>query len=555
MNIWKKLSLGILFLSVLVLVACSGNDDESSEAAEDSEKQGDIVIGVDKEVVSLDPHNSNDSASAQVRMNIYETLIYQNPEGELVPGLATEWEQVDENTWNFKLREGVTFHSGQEFTAEDVKATYARVLDPNVAASVQFLFEMIDEVEVVNDHELNIKTKEPFAPLDRHLAHSTAGIMSKSLIDKDYENALEASGLGLSLDEYYAEREEGSESFAEYASKLNNIGQIINQEPDGTNHLKLQSRSAGDNVVLEKFEEFNNGERFFNSVTFKVIPENGSRVGELETGGIDVATGIDTASVPRIEGGADMEIIEKDSVRTTYLGLNYKKELFQDENIKKAIAYAIDREDIVNGIFDGMGVPSKGPLAPPVWGYSEELVGAEYDIEKAKEYLSQSSQPDGFKTTLWVNEDEQIINTAVYIQEQLKQINIDVSIEQMEWGAYLDNLVQGNHDMFILGWTTVTQDADYGLYALFHSKNHGSAGNRIFYTNSKVDELLDAGRSETDEAKRADIYKEAEQLIVDDGQSVFLMHNTFFVGVNTKKATGFKLDSAGSVHIQDVRFK
>lgn len=551
----KLFTLGFLFISTILLAACTSDEEVGNEDASDSTKEGDLVIGVDKEVVSLDPHNSNDSASAQVRMNIYETLIYQNPDGELEPGLATEWEQVDDKTWNFKLREDVTFHNGQAFTAEDVKATLERVQDPNVASSVAFLFEMIDEVEVVNDHEINIITNEPFAPLERHLAHSTAGIMSKGLIDKDYENALSEGGLDVTLDEYYEEREAGEESFSDYASKMNNIGQVINSEPDGTNHLKLKNRKAGDEVVLERFEAFNNGERFFNTVTFKVIPENGSRVGELETGGIDVATGIDTSSISRIDSGSDTEIIEKDSVRTTYLGLNEKKELFQDENIRKAIAYAIDREDIVNGIFDGMGIPSKGPLAPPVWGYNENIEAPEFDLDKAKEYLSKSSQPDGFKTTLWVNEDEQIIDTAVYIQEQLKQINIDVDIEQMEWGAYLENLVEGKQDMFILGWTTVTADADYGLYALFHSKNHGSAGNRIFYTNKKVDELLDAGRKETNEDKRYDIYKEAEQIIVDDGQSVFLAHNTFFIGVNNKNATGFKLDPAGAVHIQEVKFK
>src|SRR5699024_5664098 len=203
-------------------------------------------------------------------------------------------------------------------------------------------------------------------------------------------------------------------------------------------------------------------------------------------------------------------------VRMSYLGFNINKEPFEDVKVRQAISYAINREEIVTGVYDDMGIPAKGPLAPNVWGYSEDLEGQEYNIDKAKELLAETDMADGFDTTLWVNDDQQIIDTAVYIQNELAELNINVEIEQFEWGAYLETLANGNHDMFILGWTTVTGDADYGLYALFHSKYQVAAGNRSFYYNSKVDELLKAGRAEVDETARQDIYTEHENILVED---------------------------------------
>src|SRR5699024_10544939 len=129
----------------------------------------------------------------------------------------------------------------------------------------------------------------------------------------------------------------------------------------------------GDSVVLEKFEDFQGGDRYFENVTFKVIPENGARIAELETGGIQVATDVDSSNIARVEEGADTAVTSADSVRMSYLGFNINKEPFDDVKVRQAISYAIDREEIVAGVYDDMGIPAKGPLAPGVWGYSEDL--------------------------------------------------------------------------------------------------------------------------------------------------------------------------------------
>lgn len=557
----RKNFLAIFVIAFLIVMAACSSDENvdetaSGEDSEGSEKTGDLTIGTMAEMVTTDPHGSNDSASRQVRANIYETLVFQDVDMSLSPGLATEYEQVDETTWNFKLREGTTFHNGEDFTAEDVVATFDRVQDEAMASPVLFLFEMIEEIEVVSDYEINIHTSIPFAPLASHLAHNTGGIISKATIDADYQAALDAAGSDVTLEEYYELRDAGGEEYDTVKEAISeHLGTVVSNEPNGTNHLKFVSRSAGDSVVLEKFEDFHGGDRYFENVTFKVIPENGARIAELETGGIQVATDVDSSNIARVEEGADTAVTSADSVRMSYLGFNINKEPFEDVKVRQAISYAINREEIVTGVYDDMGIPAKGPLAPNVWGYSEDLEGQEYNIGKAKELLAETDMADGFDTTLWVNDDQQIIDTAVYIQNELAELNINVEIEQFEWGAYLETLANGNHDMFILGWTTVTGDADYGLYALFHSKNQGAAGNRSFYDNPEVDELLDAGRAEVDEAARQDIYTELENILVEDSPMSYLFHAQFAAGYNESEVSGIEVDPAGGLHFRDVRFK
>lgn len=280
-----------------------------------------------------------------------------------------------------------------------------------------------------------------------------------------------------------------------------------------------------------------------------------ARLAELESGGIQIATDVDSSNVERVTNGADTALVDRDSVRMTYLGMNTEHEPFDDEQVRQAIAHAIDTEAIISGVYDDMGIQAKGPLAPDVWGYNEDIEGNEYDVELAKEILSETDVADGFDTTLWINDDQQIVDTAVYIQEALAELNINVSIKQFEWATYLETLAEGNHDMFISGWTTVTADADYGLYALYHPDSIGGTGNRMWYDNPEVGELLDAGRSEIDEDERYQIYTDVQEILIEEAPTVPIFHTTFAIGVNDSMIEGVEVDPTGSVEIDNIEFK
>lgn len=556
----KYIVLSLMGMLVLLLAACADDsdvDEQDGDGASSGETgSGDLVIAMQDDVVSLDPHGSNDTASAQVRMNIYETLVTQNTNMELVPGLALEWEAVEDDVWNFQLREGTTFHSGESFSAEDVKATFERVGDEAIASEAAFLFEMIEEVEVVDEYEVNIHTEYPFAPLPSHLAHNTGGIISKSLIDEDYQAALDAAEIDMTAEEYYELRDSEADDYEEVKDEISeHVGSVIGSEADGTNHAMLEDRQPGQETVLSKFDDFQNGDRNFDSVTFRVIPESGARLAELETGGIDIARDIDSANAGRVAEGENTELIEQESLRTDYLGFNTEKEPFDDVKVRQVIAHAIDREAIIEGVYDGMGAAASHPISPEVWGYDDSLSGQEYDLERAEKLLAESDHPDGFSTELWVRDDQMMVDTAIYIQESLAELGIDVIVQQFEWGALLDRTAQGDQEMYLFGWTTVTADADNGLYALHHSDNFGSTGNRSFYANDELDEALDDGRTEADEEARAEAYSRAQEIIIEEAPIAPIVHSNFSMGVDSSSIEGVEMDPIGIVRIENVSFK
>ncbi|WP_100011518.1 glutathione ABC transporter substrate-binding protein [Lentibacillus sediminis] len=499
------LMVAVIALFAIMLTACASEPEEagSAPAGGEGEGGGDLQIAVLSDAISLDPTGANDVPSFNVQYNIFETLVRHDENMELQPELAKSWENIDENTWEFKLQEGVTFHDGSEFNAEVVKANLERVQDPDVAAPAGYLLEMIEEIEVVDEYTVRLTTEYPFGGLPAHLAHPTAGMVSPEQIEADY-----------------AAMEEGNEP-----------GSVINQTPIGTGYFKFDEWVPGQHVRLVKNEDYWNGQAKLDSVTFKVVPEDLTRIAELETGTSHISNPLSPSDVERIESAEGLYVSRQGSVSLDYIGFNMNKEPFNDKRVRQAISMAIDKEQILEGIYNGVGTPAAGPLAPNVFGYDENLEGLEHDPEKARELLAEAGYEDGFQTTIWTNDSRERIDMATNVQAQLEEFGIEVEIEVFEWGAYLEAIGNGEHNMFVLGWSNATADADNGLYPLFHSDNHGSAGNRTFLANEEVDALIDQGRKASDESERLEIYSEVQQKLVDLAPMVYMLHQEYLLGV------------------------
>ncbi|GEL78433.1 glutathione ABC transporter substrate-binding protein [Tenuibacillus multivorans] len=536
----------LLMMLSLVLAACAGdgsgepeeesdnNEETGSEdtgSEEESENEGDsgsasggdLVIAIPSDVVSMSTHGSNDVPSSNVQENIYETLTDLDENQEVVPGLAEEWEEVDETTWDFHLREGVKFHDGAELTAEVVKQNFDRLVDEEIASPRAFLFEAVESVEVVDDYTVRINLKYPYAPLLANLAHSGTAIMSPNIIEEDY-----------------AQMEEGGD-----------VDAYINQNPVGTGPFVYESWEPGGQVVLSRNENYWGEPAKLDTVTFKVVSEQSTRIAELETDASHVADAIGPNNVSRVENTEGMSVLSSPSVSLSYVSFNVEKEPFDDPKVRQAISMAVNKEEIIQGIYNGAGIPAIGPLAPPVFGYDESVSGLEYDPERAKELLAEAGYEDGFSTTIWTNDNEQRVDTAVAIQNQLSEIGIDVEIEELEWGAYLERTANGEHDMFILGWSTVTSDADYGMYPLFHSSQHGSPGNRSFLSNDEIDSILDEARRETDPEARKELYSQAQEMLVEIAPMIYIHHQEYLLGVD-ETVQDFGIDAQGIYQIKDA---
>lgn len=518
-----------VFVLVLLLVLTACTDDSDAEPENDVDDEGgqasggDFILSVGNDVVSLDPHGSNDLYSDQVRNTIYEGLVTQNEALEIAPLLANEWEQVDDTTWRFDLEEGVTFHDGSEFNAEVVKANFDRVLDPAVASPRLNIFEMVEEVNVIDEHQVEIVTSYPFAPLLAHLTHDGGGMISKEVIDEDYQNALEEAGLEMSLEEFYELRATGGTEYEDAAEDISEyLHTVVEQKPTGTGYLQFEERTPGENTVLARYDEYWQEPAKLDTVTFKVVSETGSRIAELETGESHMISGFEPSSMSRIENNEDTHMYTFYNIAMEYIGFNTQKEPLDDKRVRQAITHIFDKEEVINGIYSGTGRTLEGPLQPEVLGYDEDIEGLGYDVERARELMAEAGYEDGFEISIITNDAPERVDLAVYLQEALREINVSATVDQFEWGAYLEAASTGDHDIFILGWPNATGDPDHGLWPLYHSSMMGNQGNRFFFENEALDDLLEEGRRETDTETREEIYREAQELLIDESPSIFM---------------------------------
>lgn len=495
-----------LITTTLLLGGCVNNQTKKSISQKDT-----LVVGNSMETKSLDPQNANDGSSTRAGMAIYDRLVERTETMELVPGLAENWESKDPTTWIFNLRKGVKFHNGEELKASDVKFTIER---EKRSSKVGFLVSAIDSIETDGDYRVIIKTKEPFAPLLSNLAHNGSSILN--------EKAVLAAG------------------------------EDYGQKPVGTGPFKLVEWVAGDKMVFERFDNYFGEKAGVKNLVFKTIPEASSRTIALETGEIDISVDIEPVDKEKIASSPKLKMEETPTLGYAMIWINTNKKPFDNKLVRQAMNYAVDKNAIVNSVLYGVGSRAYTPLAPLLFSHSKDIKGYEYNLQKAKELLTQAGYPNGFQAKLWVTSANSQIGEVV--QAQLKEIGINVVIESLESGAALERTGKGEHDMYIGSWTTVTADPDYALYPTYHSSQKGSAGNRAFYGNLEVDKLLDLGRKTVDETARLKYYQEAQKLIVEDAPDIQLYYPGRIVGMQSN-IQGF-ITHPGSYHrFNKVTFK
>ena len=474
----------VVLASMILLFTGCGEKNGAKKVKEE------LIIAQDGESKSLDIHQGNDGFSLRANRLIYSRLVEADENMQIHQGLAESWQQLDDKTMQFKLRKGIKFHNGDDFTAEDVKFSFERMMNsPRIA----FVLPPIERIDIVDDYTVNIVTKTPFGPLLAHLSHPALGMVSKKLLTENPE--------------------------------------ALKEKPIGTGSYKFKEWIYGDKLVLEKNEDFyDKNERGLKYIIFKNVVEASNRAIGLETGEIDIATPISSVDEENIKNNPKLQLLTKPSISYTYIGMNMTKAPLNDIRVRKAINYAIDKQAIIDVILNGNGKIATSPIAPGVFGFTDKTKNYEYNVEKAKELMKEAGYENGFTTSILVFSGEANTQTAEIVQAYLKEIGIDLKIEIVEVSAYWDMTERGVHNLFLGSWGVVTGDADYGLYAMYHSSAKGGAGNRDFYENEKVDELLDKAKTEIDPETRKKLYEEAQILIVNDAPDVMLYNRNLTVG-------------------------
>ncbi len=284
----------------------------------------------------------------------------------------------------------------------------------------------------------------------------------------------------------------------------------------------------------------------------KIVPEPTNRFVELQTGGAQIAYEIQPLDVEQVEKDDKLQMFKSDDYGTTYLGFNTSKAPFDNPKVREAIAYGIDMEEIIPKVWLGLGRTASNSM-PPTLKYSigDSTQPKKRDIEKAKALLKEAGYENGFATTLSTNERKQRVDMATIIKEQLAEIGIDVTIQVMEWSAYNDLLKNSQQDMFEIAWISDTPDPDTFLFPCFHSSAKGEGGNYCFLDDPELDKLLEDAREEQDDAKRGELYKEAQQRILDTQVWIPQYWSELTVATSAK-VKGFEMNPFGFYKLNKV---
>lgn len=496
----KILSLILAMLIIAsAMVACSPGE-KKEDTNGDKKLKDTLTWAQSSDVFSFDPNIGKETTAIQVTGNIYDTLLTVDENMEVQPMLAESWEQEDEVTYLFKLRKGVKFHDGSDFTAEDAKYSLDRAV---ATPQVNYIAQFIDHVDIVDEYSIRLVTVEPYAPTLRNLTHPGVGITSKA-----------------------------------YAAA--NGEEILKTAPMGTGPFKFVEWRQGDYVKLERFDEYWAGPAPMKNLIMRIIPESTQRTIAVETGEVDLAYDIVPNDRKRLEENDSTQVYSVASLMAFYVGINHTKPYMEDPLVREAIRLAIDPKPMIDSIMYGSATKAECVLPPAAFGFQKDLPEIKSDLEKAKELMADAGYPDGFKTSIIVSEDQTRVEICHVIQSQLKEIGIDCSIEVLEFANYVDSADKGLHDMCLQNWTTATADGDYTYYALFHTSKFGSQGNRVMKTIPGIDTLLDAAKASSDPDERVRLYGECEKLLTEYSVNRPLMFLEL-IAASTDKVEGFMM--------------
>ena len=321
----------------------------------------------------------------------------------------------------------------------------------------------------------------------------------------------------------------------------------------GTGPFKFVSWELGGDVVLEAFEDYWGGAPAVKRVIFRTIPEALNRTIGLETGEVDLAYDLGITDLESLAGNESVTTLTSPSTTVLYVGMNVQKAPFDNEKVRQAVAYALDPQGYIDLVFSGEATPANYTMLPPsVDGYVSDCSDYSCNVEKAKELLAEAGYPDGFSTTLWCSDTQVMRDSAVVIQEQLRQVGINAEVKTLESGQFQSETGNGAHDMFIMSKTSI--DPDSMLRSMYHTEALGPSGNRCFWTTPEVDALIDEASTTTDTEHAMELYAEIQSKVAEAAPLVPMAVEHLNAGMQSN-VKGFGLYPGKSHYINGTYFE
>ena len=491
---------GCVIALVLGLTGCStGQRVDLGEGSADN-----LIAAIAGEPDQLDPHKTTAYFSFEVLENVFDTLVEPDADLEMRPALAESWEvSPDELTWKFRLRQGVTFHDGSPFTAEDVVYSYRRIIDEQLANVDKF--SAITDVSAPDPATVRITVAQPTPNLLTNLGgFKGMAIVSRANIES---------------------------------------GQIATH-PVGTGPFSFVGQTSGDSITLTANPDYWGGEPPISGVTFRFISEPSTALSALQAGEVDWTDSVPPQRVAQLRDDNSLQLALTPSNDYWYLALNTAREPWNDVRVRQAIAYGIDRDAIVQATSYGtaaanqLAIPEGNPWYTAYDTYS-------YDIDKAESLLEEAGAAPQTLDMLVTSEYPETVTAAQIIADNLAPLGISVSIRTVDFATWLDEQNTGNFDMLMMGWLGNIDPDDF-YYAQHHTDGTSNAQK---FSDPEVDRLLDAGRVETDRDARQDDYAQAATLIADEVSYIYLYNPSVIQAWNTD-LSGYEARRDGAVRFR-----
>jgi len=491
-----------LFLCSGLLTGCDEENFIAVEQDQDtSVAYGDtIIMGTIGDASNLIPPLASDASSSTITGHVYNGLIRYDKNMRFEGDLAESWDISDDGREiTFHLRKGVKWHDGEPFTSADVLFTYKLMIDPETPTAYAERYKQVEEAMAPDAYTFKVRYAEPLAPA---LASWAMGICPEHLLkDEDI-------------------------STSELA-----------RNPVGTGPFRFVKWDPGEQIVLERNEDYFEGAPYIKRIVYRIVPDTTTMFLELQSGGLDYMGLTPLQYARQTESPAFNRRFNKyryPAFAYTYLGYNLRKPMFQDRRVRQAISYAIDKQEIVDGVLLGLGQPATGPYKPGSWPYNPEVQRYPYAPDKARALLDAAEWKDrdgdgvrdkdgqALAFTILTNQgNDQRIKAGEIIQRRLQEVGIEVKLRVIEWASFLKEFIHpGRFDATILGWTIPVDPDGYNIW---HSSKTGPRElNFIGYSNPEVDRLLEQGRRVLGVDKRRPVYHRLQEILAEDVPYTFL---------------------------------
>jgi peptide/nickel transport system substrate-binding protein len=478
-------------------VSCSSQPDPNT-----------LVMIIESSPTNLDPRVGLDAYSERIDDLIFDDLLTRDAHLNVAPGLAERWEIPDPRTYIFHLHQGVKFHDGRRLTARDVKWTFDSLLQGKIRSTKSAVYRFVEHIDATDDYTVVFHLKEAFATLLWNLSDGAIGIVP-------------------------------------YGS-----GDEISRQPIGSGPFRFVSAEQDKEVVIARNDDYWGVKARLPRVRFMVVPDTTTRALELRKGSADLAINALTSDmVLTLEHDPNLAVLHAPGTILAYMAFNLRDPILKDARVRQALAYAIDRRPMMEYLQRGFARPANSLLPPESWAYNGDVPAYNHDPVRARQLLEQAGYPaiNGirFHLTMKASTEESTRLMAAVLQQQLREVGIVLDIRTFEFATFFSDVTHGLFQMYSLRWIGGNEDPDIFEYVFHSAKFPPNGANRGYFSDPRVDALVDQARHELDQNARKQIYAEVQRTLADQLPYIDLWYFDNVL-IHSKRVRNLSLNPSGN---------